>query len=185
MSEEALIRRGHCHVLGDNIPLDEGIMPFSFAINRITDPVQLIPHLFCGVDPTLAEKIKEGDFILAGKNFASGKAHMQGFIAMASLGLSVLCETMPYKAHRGAIAKGVAILTGCVNLSSFAQDGDDIEVNFLDGIIQNHTQSTRMQAPALSPILSKLVRVGGLQSALKLHIELHPEMKLPRLESQA
>ena len=68
-----LIRRGRCHVLGDDVTLDDGIIPARFAAQRVTDPALLTPHLFETVDPGFASRVQRGDIVLAGRAFASGK----------------------------------------------------------------------------------------------------------------
>ena len=175
----SLVRRGICHVFGDDIPLDEGVMPFKYAIGRITDPQELIPHLFETIDPTFAARVQHADILIAGKNFGCGKAHMQGFIAMAALGMGVLCESMPYKAHRGAISRGVPLLTGCENITGFASAGDDLEIDYASGHAMNHTQGTQTRFAPLAPILANLVAQGGLRGALTAYLQAHPHMREP------
>ena len=174
-----LVRRGICHVFGNDIPLDEGVMPFKYAIGRVTDPHELIPHLFETIDPAFATRVKPGDIVIAGSNFGCGKAHMQGFIAMAALGMGVLCESMPYKAHRGAIARGVPVLTGCEKIAAFVCAGDDLEIDFANGHATNHTQATQTRFAPLPPILADLVAQGGLRGALAAYLQAHPHMREP------
>ncbi|MFM9970900.1 MAG: hypothetical protein ACKVQK_21105 [Burkholderiales bacterium] len=172
---KSLKRRGTCHVFGDRIPLDEGIMPFKFAIERINDPEKLIPHLFKGTDPDFPSKVKPGDFVLAGKEFACGKPHVQGFIAMAALDMSVLCESMPYKAMRRAVAVGLPLLTGCNPGAGFAKSGDEIEVDFESGAARNISTGVSVTLPAMSPILREIVANGGMNGALAAWLAEHPE----------
>ena len=106
-------KRGVCHVFGDGVPHDEGVMAFKYAIERVTDPKLLIPHLFEQVDPSFAKRVKPGDIVVAGKDFCQGKPHTQGYIAMTALGMAVLCESMPHKSLRRAVAIGLPVLTGC------------------------------------------------------------------------
>ena len=174
-----LIKRGRCHVFGDDIPLDEGVMPFRFAIGRVTDPKELIPHLFAAIDPEFPARVRPGDIVVAGRNFGCGKAHMQGFIAMAALGIGVLCGSMPYKAHRGAVACGVPVLTGCEGAGDFASTGDEIEVDFGSGEAFNISRSLRMRFPPIPKILGDLVVCGGLKGALSAYLNANPEMRLP------
>ena len=50
--------RARCHVLGDNVLHDGGVIRFDFVTGRVTDPAQIIPELFREIDPTLMERIK-------------------------------------------------------------------------------------------------------------------------------
>ncbi len=172
-----IIRHGNCHVFGDDIPLDEGFIAFKYAIARVTDPELLIPHLFEQIDPGFGKRVKKGDIAIAGKNFGCGKAHMQGYIAMAALGMGVVCESMPYRPLRGAIAKGVPLLIGCVGATEFAKTGDEVEINFTTGAAINHTTGARTTFPGLAPVLNGILGNGGMLGTLSAWLEAHPEMK--------
>lgn len=43
LDETSLRRVGRCHVFGDAVPMDEGVMAFEYVIKRITDPQVLVP----------------------------------------------------------------------------------------------------------------------------------------------
>jgi len=170
-----LVRRGFCHVFGDHVPLDEGVMAFRFAIQRVTDPKELIPHLFEGIDPEFVRRVKPGDFVVAGRDFACGKTHVQGFIAMTALHMSVLCESMPYKPLRRAVGEGLPVLTGCRGAAAFACTGDEVEVDFATGATRNLTRGTQVEFPAMPPILRDLALNGGLRATLTDWLRNHPE----------
>ena len=125
--------RGTCRKFGDDVPHDGAIMAFKFAKDRTSDLSLLIPNLFKEFDPGFADRVKPGDIILAGRNFGKGKAHFGGYIAMRGLGLGVLCESMPFLNFRAAISCGTLIATDCVGISQAADEGDDIEADFLTG----------------------------------------------------
>lgn len=173
--DNSLKKRGFCHIFGDRISLDEGIMPFKFAIERVTDPEKLIPHLFKSTDPDFPAKVKPGDFVIGGSEFACGKPHVQGFIAMAALNMSVICESMPYKAMRRAVSVGLPLLTGCRPDAGFLHNGDELEVDFATGEATNITRGTRARFPAMSPILMGIVANGGMNGALAAWLRDHPE----------
>lgn len=174
----SLVRRGRCHIFGDDIPLDEGVMAFKYAIGRITDPKELIPHLFEGIDPTFAGRVKPGDIVIAGREFGCGKPHIQGFIAMAALGMGVVCGSMPYKAMRGAVSKGLPVLTGA-DAREFAADGDEVEIDFASGAATNLTRGTSAQFPAMPDVLRDIVSHGGANGQLAAWLAAHPEQRAP------
>lgn len=181
----ALVRRGFCHVFGDNIPLDEGVMAFKFAIQRVNDPKELIPHLFEAIDPEFVRRVKPGDFVVAGRDFACGKTHVQGFIAMTALKMAVLCESISYKPLRRAAGEGLPVLAGCRGATEFAHTGDEIEVDFDTGAARNLTRGTRTEFPAMPPILRDLAVNGGMRGALANWLREHPEQAEAPAASQA
>src|SRR5262245_33111178 len=103
MTELRLVRRGRCHVFGDDVPIDDGIIPRRFPAERVTDPAKLTPHIFETLDAEFARRVQPGDIVFVGKNFACGKPRVQGFIAMAALDLAVICTSMPYNMMRRAV----------------------------------------------------------------------------------
>ncbi len=175
----SIVRRGRAHVFGDGIPLDEGVMAFKYAIGRITDPAELIPHLFEPIDPGFASRVQRGDLVVAGADFGCGKPHIQGFIAMAALGMGVLCGSMPYKAMRGAISKGLPVLTGCNPPGEWVSNGDEIEVNFGTGEARNLTRGTVVQLPPMADVLQPIIAAGGADGQLAAWLAGHPGQQAP------
>lgn len=176
----SLIRRGRAHVYGNGIPLDEGVMAFKYAIGRITDPAELIPHLFEPIDPGFAARVAPGDLVVAGSDFGCGKPHIQGFIAMAALGMGVICGSMPYKAMRGAISKGLPVLTGGGDPSAWVASGDEIEVNFATGEARNLTRQVlghpiAIRLPPMAPVLQAIIAQGGADGQLAAWLADHPD----------
>ncbi|MDX3906576.1 MAG: hypothetical protein QHC78_12890 [Pigmentiphaga sp.] len=174
-----LRRSGQCHVFGDHIPLDDGLIPFEMAIRRIDDPALLCPELLKLVDPGFPARVQPGDIVIAGADFGCGKPHFQGFIAMASLGLAVVCVSMPYKALRGAISKGVPVLTGLPADPGAFATGDRIEVDFSSGTVANLDTGHRVEVPPLSPLLADVVTQGGTRGMLAAWLDAHPGMREP------
>lgn len=174
-------KSGRCHVFGDAIPLDEGVMAFKYAIGRITDPAELIPHLFECIDKEFAARVKPGDFVIAGQDFGCGKPHIQGFIAMAALDMAVLCGSMPYKALRGAVSLGLPALTGWSQQVIAIDDGDEIEVNFETGNIRNLTKDLAGTVSPMPQVLQGMIRHGGISGQLQAWLQTHPELRLDPL----
>jgi 3-isopropylmalate/(R)-2-methylmalate dehydratase small subunit len=175
-----LLRRGRCHCFGDDVRLDEGIIPHRFAAERVTDPRVLAPHLFESIDGGFAQRVSKGDIVLAGRNFASGKPRLQGFIAMAALDLAVVCTSMPYKMLRRAVARGIPVMVGSAEPQDIAVTGDEIEIDLGTGAIWNLTRDTRTWIPAMPRILREIVACGGMQAMLAEWLASHPEQAVER-----
>jgi 3-isopropylmalate/(R)-2-methylmalate dehydratase small subunit len=157
--------------------MDDGIIPSRFATQRVTDPRELVPHLFESVDPELARRIKRGDIVLAGRNFACGKPRLQGLIAMAALDLAVVCTSMPYKMLRRTVARAIPVIVGGPASHELAATGDEIEIDFATGAVWNLTRDICTAVPAMPPILRDIVAGGGMQAMLKEWLVRHPEQQ--------
>ena len=168
--------RGTCHVLGDNVVHDGGIIRFDLVTARVQDPAQLIPHLFDEIDPTLKRRVKPGDFIVAGKNFFCGKAHNQGMIAMKALGLRVLCESMPFRSFRAATGVALPCLVHCEGITDFVASGDLLEVDFDSGVVINLKNGQSRQYPAIPPAIKSILEEGGMRGMLTAWLRDHPEL---------
>jgi 3-isopropylmalate/(R)-2-methylmalate dehydratase small subunit len=162
------------------VPVDDGIIPHRFAAERVTDPRELARHLFESIDPGFAQRVRRGDIVLAGRNFACGKPRLQGFIAMAALDLAVVCTSMPYRMMRRAVARGIPVAVGGPEPRAIAVTGDEIEIDFAAGLIRNLTRDTRTRIPAMPTILRDIVAAGGMQAVLSDWLARHPEQAAPR-----
>ena len=168
--------RGKAHLLGDNVPHDGGVIRFDLVTARVQDPAQLIPHLFDEIDPTLKERVKPGDFIIAGKNFFCGKAHNQGMIAMKALGLRVLCESMPFRSFRAATGVALPCLIHCEGVTGFISDGDEIEADFDTGVVIYLKSGQSRRYPSTPLEIKSILAEGGMRGMLAAWLRDHPEL---------
>ena len=167
MTEFSWVRRGTCRKFGDNIEHDGPMMPFKFAKDRTQDPDLLRPHLMAGVDPSFPERVRPGDIIVAGRSFGKGKAHFGAYIAMRSLDMGVLCESMPFLCYRAAISVGLLVAAECEGIGTSVSDGDDIEVDFAMGTLRNHTTGMTATFPPVPEGLRATIALGGTTGVLK------------------
>ncbi|MFT8246830.1 hypothetical protein [Roseomonas sp. BN140053] len=167
--------RGRCRKFGDDVPLDGGLMPFRFAIGRVTDPAELIPHLCEEIRPGFHAEVRRGDILLAGRNFCAGKAHFQGLLAIEALGLGIVCESMPYNSRRIAVATANTFLTDCAGCTALAEEGDELEVDFATGRFANLSRGTVHELPPMDSSLRDIVAAGGSKGVIRAWLAAHPE----------
>jgi 3-isopropylmalate/(R)-2-methylmalate dehydratase small subunit len=170
-----LKRRGTCHVFGDDVSLDDGIIPARFAAQRVTEPRELVPHLFATLDPQFATRVRPGDIVLAGRNFACGKPRLQGFIALGALDLAIICTSMPFKMLRRSVARAIPVVVGAPEPHEIAATGDELEIDFETGALWNVTRDSRSTVPAMPGVLRDIVASGGMQALLRDWLARHPE----------
>ena len=166
MSEFNWVLRGRCYKLGHDVPHPGGVIPNWLIAGRHLDPKELIPHLFEETDPGFHERCKPGDIIVTGRNFGMGPK-MNGYIAMQALGLGLVCESMPFLAYRAAIGVGLPVMIDCVNVTEMCETGDELEVDFRNGMYINHTKDIRREYPPIPDSLLDIVELGGNAGWLK------------------
>jgi 3-isopropylmalate/(R)-2-methylmalate dehydratase small subunit len=160
------VLNGRCYKLGHDVPHAGGVIPNRYIIARQFDPAELVPHLFEETDPGFHERCRAGDIIVTGRNFGMGPK-MNGYIAMRALGLGLVCESMPFLAYRAAIGEGLRVLTDCPAVTEICETGDELEVDFRNGLFVNRTRGVSREYPPMPEALMDIVAVGGNSGWLK------------------
>ena len=152
---------------GDNIDTDV-IIPARYL--NSSDPKELAQH--CMEDAIhstvkFAENVKDGDIIVAEKNFGCGSSREHAPIAIKASGIScVIASTFARIFYRNAINIGLAILE-CDEAAKDIKDGDEVEVDFDSGVISNITTGKTYQAQPFPPFIQNIIKNGGLMNSIK------------------
>ena len=157
---------------GDNIDTDV-IIP-ARSLNS-SDPKELAQH--CMEDAIhstvkFAENVKDGDIIVAEKNFGCGSSREHAPIAIKASGIScVIAKTFARIFYRNAINIGLPILE-CEEAANDIDMGDKVEVDFTTGVITNHTKNKTYQAEPFPEFMQEMFKVGGLVEQTKVKLGL-------------
>ena len=158
---------------GDNIDTDV-IIPARYL--NSSDPKELAKH--CMEDAihstvNFVENVKDGDIIVAEKNFGCGSSREHAPIAIKASGIScVIAKTFARIFYRNAINIGLPILE-CEEAANNIEMGDDVEVDFDTGLITNKTKNETYQAEPFPEFMQEMFKAGGLieQTKVKLGIK--------------
>ncbi len=154
--------KGRVLKFGDNINTD-----FINPAYTMEMPMpEMIKHAMEGADPDFSKKVKPGDIMVAGKNFGSGSSRETAPIVIKESGISVLiAEFYARIFYRNAINIGLKVLT-CPQAGEI-NDGDELEVDPVNGVIKDVTQGKQYNCSVLPPHIIELVNDGGLIEHLK------------------
>ncbi|MCL2050209.1 MAG: 3-isopropylmalate dehydratase small subunit [Lachnospiraceae bacterium] len=151
--------KGNVFKYGDNVDTDV-IIP-ARLLNTF-DPAELGSHCMEDIDSDFVKKVKNGDIIVATKNFGCGSSREHAPIAIKAAGISVvIAETFARIFYRNAINIGLPIIE-CPAAAQGISLGDVVEVDFNTGLINNLTQGQSYQGQAFPPFMQKIIDVGGL-----------------------
>lgn len=144
---------------GDNVDTDV-IIPARYL--NSSDPKELASHCMEDIDQDFIKNVKDGDIIVAAKNFGCGSSREHAPIAIKAAGVScVIAETFARIFYRNAINIGLPIVE-CKEAAAEISVGDQVEVNFDTGVITNRTKGTTYQGQAFPEFMQKIIDCEGL-----------------------
>ena len=159
-----MLAKGTVHKFGDNVDTDV-IIPARY-LNR-SDEAWLASHCMEDIDAEFANKVKEGDIMVAKANFGCGSSREHAPIAIKAAGVScVIASTFARIFYRNAINIGLPILE-CPEAAEEIVAGDEVSVDFDTGVITDITTGKIYQAHPFPPFIQNIIAKGGLLASLK------------------
>lgn len=148
---------------GDDVNTDV-IFPGKYTYT-ISDPHEMAQHAMEDLDPDFVKKVKEGDAIVAGKNFGCGSSREQAATCLKFSGVSVIvAESFSRLFYRNAINSGLPLVV-IKNIGKKIKPGEQIEVDFEKGILK--CQAGEFEFPPLPNEVMGIVEAGGLIPYIK------------------
>lgn len=114
------------------------------------------------VSPQFAAKVKNGDVIVAGKNFGCGSSREQAPAVLKTLGISaIVAKSFARIFFRNAINLGIPVIE-CDQIQNHIHTGDTIEIYPESGEIIVPETNSKFSGSILPDFLLEIVNNGGL-----------------------
>ena len=150
---------GKAFTFGNDIDTDV-IIPAIYL--NTSDPEELAQHCMEGADQHFSVRVKQGDVIVAGKNFGCGSSREHAPVAIRAVGVScVIARSFARIFYRNAFNIGLPIVEAPEAVDGI-QEGDEIEVDITGGTIRNLTKGTAFTCKPVPPFMQELLDQGGL-----------------------
>ena len=133
----------------DNIDTDV-IIPGTYAME--------------GLDPDFPSKVKDGDFIVAGKNFGCGSSREHAPIALSTCGIKAVIATSFARIFYRNSVDGAFLLPIEVDDETYKKisNSDQLEINIEKNEIKNITKNEVYSMKPFSEIIANIISAGGL-----------------------
>ncbi len=152
---------GRVWVLGDDIDTDIIIPTEYLALPTVEDMKQ---YGFSPLRPELAGQIKEGDIIVAGKNFGCGSSREQAPEIIKALKIKcVIAKSYARIFFRNSINNGLLLIENS-DIQDVVKEGDEITVTMGESIEKDG------QIFPITPLpqnLMDIINAGGLVKAMQ------------------
>ena len=138
----------------DNLNTDQ-MFAGSLTYNvKSSEAEKIMPHLFKGFDDSFAERVKEGDIIVAGANFGCGSSREHPSVGLAYAGIkAVICKSVNRIFYRSSVNQGLPIILLPEAVDAYKQ-GDKVEIDFEEGKV-----TITGKVHGFSPLPDKLVGI--------------------------
>ena len=154
---------GTVHKYGDNVDTDV-IIPARYL--NSADPKELAAKCMEDIDKEFVNRVKDGDIMVAGKNFGCGSSREHAPIAIkASVIACVIADTFARIFYRNAINIGLPIIE-CPEAAAEIRAEDVVDIDFDNGLITDETTGKTYQGTAFPPFMQNIIQQGGLINSI-------------------
>lgn len=156
------IIKGRVWKYGDNINTDI-ISPGQYMSMPIEEQAK---HSMEAIDPDFPSKIQPGDLLVVGDNFGSGSSRETAQSVLKHLGVGAIVGNFFARIFfRNCINTGIPVVE--IGDTSKISEGDEIQINLLEGVVTNLSDQEQYKGTKLPPLLLEMLNDGGLESYLK------------------
>ncbi|MHA1802979.1 MAG: LeuD/DmdB family oxidoreductase small subunit [Promethearchaeota archaeon] len=153
--------KGKTWVFPDNVNTDE-ISPSKY----LDDLKATLEHTCETIIREFPQQVKEGDIIIAGKNFGCGSSRETAPIIFQEKGIAaIVAESFARIFYRSSIARALPILE-VEGIAKEFQTGDEVEINIPKAEVINKRTGKTFIGKKLHPILLNILKQGGLERML-------------------
>ena len=160
-----MILRGRAHRFDDDINTDYIISSkYKAQTLRIEDAAK---HLMEDIDPGFADRIAQGDIIVAGRNFGCGSSREAAPRVIKAAGIAaVVAASFARIFFRNSINIGLPVLA-CDTRD--IGSGDEIEVDLASGQVRNLSTGASKAVQPLPKVMMNVIADGGLVQHIRKH----------------
>ncbi|MFC0434030.1 3-isopropylmalate dehydratase [Kutzneria buriramensis] len=148
---------GRVWVVGDSVTTDAMYPGYAMKL-----PLpEAARHVFYDLRPGWTDEVREGDVVVAGRNFGLGSSRPVASLFLELGVRALLADEFNSLFLRNCINFGLPALTVPGVRGIFA-DGDTARVDFVEGWCENVTTRAKIQAEPLPDFVRDILAAGGL-----------------------
>ena len=149
---------------GDHIDTDV-IIPARYL--NISDFNELAEHAMEDIDTTFAPNVKQGEIIVAGKNFGCGSSREHAPVVLKVKGVKcIIADSSARIFYRNAINIGLPLLEIGAEVEKI-ENGDQVEADLKTGEIKIVNKNIVIKTKPLPEFCQKIADCGGLVNYVK------------------
>lgn len=121
--------------------------------------------------PGFTDEVKEGDIIVAGRNWGCGSSRENAPANLKELGLAaIVAESFGRIYFRNSVAIAFPNIA-CPGVHEAFEEGDEMELDLKTARIRNLTRTTELQGQPYTADMLNIIEKGGLMNVLKEYLK--------------
>jgi 3-isopropylmalate/(R)-2-methylmalate dehydratase small subunit len=150
--------RGKAWKFENNVDTDQ-VMPSQYLL--LPTIKEMSEHTFEPIKPDFSQNVKQGDVIVAGKNFGCGSSREQAPAVLKELGIkAIIAKSFARIFYRNSINIGLPALSCAV--ADDSKEGDVLSVDLERGTIVNETTKKEFLFEPLPDFILAVIKDGGI-----------------------
>ena len=134
---------------------------------NISDFTELAEHAMEDIDTTFAPNVKQGEIIVAGKNFGCGSSREHAPVVLKVKGVKcIIADSFARIFYRNAINIGLPLLEIGAEVEKI-EKGDQVEADLKTGEIKIVNKNIVIKTKPLPEFCQKIADCGGLVNYVK------------------
>jgi 3-isopropylmalate/(R)-2-methylmalate dehydratase small subunit len=159
-----MILEGKVWRYGDNVDTDV-IIPARYL--NTSKPEELAKHCMEDIDTSFVGNVKQGDIMVAGRNFGCGSSREHAPVAIKASGVPcVIADSFARIFYRNAINIGLPLIELGAEVAGI-KNGDTVKVDLGSGIVENVTTGKKFTVQPLPGFIQDIAQAGGLINYVK------------------
>lgn len=157
--------QGTAHVYKkDHINTDE-IIPARYLTSDKEE--ELAKYAMEDIDKEFVNKVKMGDFIVAGEDFGCGSSREHAVWALRGAGVrAVIASSFARIYYRNSLNNGFLAIES-KDIDKKINNGDEVEIDLEKGMIKNLTKGEEYDFMPLPEFALEMIEKGGLLNLIK------------------
>jgi 3-isopropylmalate dehydratase small subunit len=166
-----IIKNGRVWLFGDDVDTDH-ITPSRFSMLKDYDEMSM--HCFEDIRPEFGKERRDGDIVVAGKNFGCGSSRQRAPLVIQRRGIAcVIAESYARIFLRNSVNMGFPVFE-LPDASKLIREGDLLSVDSDAGIVRNETKNEEYRISPMPEFLKGIYDAGGLDGYIVERLRREP-----------
>ncbi|GAA4328458.1 3-isopropylmalate dehydratase small subunit [Pigmentiphaga soli] len=151
---------GRVWCFGDSIDTDV-IYPYY----RYPSEAEVRKHTMEAVNPEFPLQVKEGDLLVAGRNFGCGSSRPGNILFDVGIA-AVVAESFSRLFFRNCVSQGLPLFVA-PGISTLVKTGDTLEIDYPNGRLVNRGTGKQLPLQTYPPMVEGIYQAGGILQLAK------------------